>query len=91
MTTFYFSVSLKNSTARQRKPWENFAALWYIPDHISDRRKEMTQKTCAACDCPLDDNVIKVKLGGRTVEVCCEECAVKLKEAYVSAATPEKR
>lgn len=51
----------------------------------------MTQKTCAACDCPLDDNVIKVKLGGRTVEVCCEECAVKLKEAYVSAATPGKR
>jgi len=49
----------------------------------------MTQKTCAACDCPLDDTAISVKLGGRTVEVCCEECAVKLKEAYVSAATPQ--
>ena len=50
----------------------------------------MTQKTCAACDCPLDENVIKVKLGGKVVEVCCEECAVKLKEAYASA-TAEKR
>lgn len=47
----------------------------------------MPQKTCAACDCPLDDTVIQVKLGGRTVEVCCEECATKLKEAYVSAST----
>ena len=41
----------------------------------------MTKKTCAACDCELDDNPIKVKLGGRTVEVCCEDCAAKLKEA----------
>jgi hypothetical protein len=50
----------------------------------------MTQKTCAACDCPLDDTAINVRLGGKTVEVCCEECAVKLKEAYVSAAAPNK-
>ena len=42
----------------------------------------MTEKTCAACDCKLDDNVIKVKLGGKTVEVCCDECAQKLKEAH---------
>jgi hypothetical protein len=41
----------------------------------------MTRKTCAACDCELDDNVIEVKIRGRTVEVCCEECATKLKEA----------
>ena len=50
----------------------------------------MPQKTCAACDCPLDDTAINVRLGGKTVEVCCEECAVKLKEAYVSAAAPKK-
>ena len=56
-----------------------------------ERRNDMTQKTCAACDCPLDDTAINVKLGGRTVEVCCEECAVKLKEAYVSASTPQKK
>jgi len=45
----------------------------------------MTEKTCAACDCPLDENSFQVKIGGRTVEVCCDECAVKLREAFVSA------
>jgi hypothetical protein len=46
----------------------------------------MTEKTCAACDCALDASAIKVKIGGKTVEVCCDECAVKLKEAQQSAA-----
>ena len=44
----------------------------------------MTAKTCAACDCELDANAFKVKIGGNTVEVCCEECARTLKEAYAS-------
>ncbi|WP_197017639.1 hypothetical protein [Pseudoxanthomonas suwonensis] len=48
----------------------------------------MSEKTCAACDCELDENAIQVTIGGRTVEVCCEECAAKLKEAYASAAAP---
>jgi hypothetical protein len=48
----------------------------------------MEQKTCAACDCELDENFIKVKLGGKIVEVCCDECAQKLKEAQASAAGP---
>jgi hypothetical protein len=38
-------------------------------------------KTCAACDCALDAESISVKIGGRTVEVCCEDCAKRLKEA----------
>lgn len=46
----------------------------------------MTEKTCAACDCQLDANPIRVKVGGKTVEVCCEECAQALNEAGVSAA-----
>jgi hypothetical protein len=46
----------------------------------------MTEKTCAACDYPLDANAIKVEIGGKTVEVCCEECAQKLQEARASAA-----
>lgn len=46
----------------------------------------MTEKTCAACDCKLDHSAISVKVGGKTVEVCCEECAKSLHEAYVSAA-----
>jgi hypothetical protein len=45
----------------------------------------MVQTTCAACDCKLDENPIKVRIGGRIVEVCCDECAQKLKDADVSA------
>lgn len=45
----------------------------------------MQEKTCAACDCQLDENFISVEIGGKTVEVCCDECAQKLKEAHASA------
>lgn len=41
----------------------------------------MSEKTCAACDCKLDATAIKVKIGERVVEVCCEECALKVREA----------
>ena len=44
----------------------------------------MTGKTCAACDCALDANSINVEIGGKTVEVCCGECAQLLKEAHAS-------
>ena len=44
----------------------------------------MKEKTCAACDCKLDGNAIKVKLRGEVVEVCCTECAERLKEAQQS-------
>lgn len=50
----------------------------------------MAEKTCAACDCKLDEKSITVTIGGRTVEACCEECAQKLKEAHASAAAPRK-
>lgn len=49
----------------------------------------MTQKTCAACDYKLDANAIKVTVGGKTVEVCCQECATKLKEAHSSVAASQ--
>ena len=49
----------------------------------------MIMKTCAACDCELDANPIKVTVGGNTVEVCCEECAQALNEA--DAATSAKK
>jgi len=45
----------------------------------------MTQKTCAACDYPLDANAISVTIGGKTVEVCCQDCATALKEAHAAA------
>ena len=40
--------------------------------------------TCAACDAALDVSagIIQVTVGGKTVEVCCEDCATKLKEAH---------
>lgn len=49
----------------------------------------MTERTCAACDCELDASAIGVKLGGKTVEVCCEECAEQLREAH--SATKDER
>lgn len=45
----------------------------------------MSEKTCAACDDPLDENAITVRIGGQAVEVCCEDCAVKLREAHAAA------
>lgn len=41
----------------------------------------MSETTCAACDCELDAGAIPVRIGGRTVEVCCEDCAQKLRDA----------
>ena len=45
----------------------------------------MSERTCAACDCELDAEAIKVTIGGQTVEVCCEDCARALREADASA------
>jgi hypothetical protein len=47
----------------------------------------MLEKTCAACDCKLETDVINVIVGGKTVEVCCEECASALREASACAAS----
>ena len=45
----------------------------------------MADKTCAACDYVLDGTAIQVKIGKQVVEVCCEECAQKLREARKQA------
>ena len=50
----------------------------------------MADKTCAACDCKLDAETITVKVGGKAVEVCCEECAQTLKEADASKTAKRK-
>jgi ribosome-binding protein aMBF1 (putative translation factor) len=54
---------------------------------------KMTAKTCAACDCQLDGSSFKVEIGGKQVEVCCDDCAKTLKEAYAAtrAKTAGKR
>jgi hypothetical protein len=38
-----------------------------------------------ACGYVIDANAITVKIGGRSVEVCCEECTQKLREASSAA------
>ncbi|GAC1045893.1 hypothetical protein [Rhizobium sp. No.120] len=50
----------------------------------SGKDHDMKKTTCAACDCELGAETIKVNLGGKSVEVCCEECATALKEARQS-------
>ena len=54
-------------------------------------RAIMTERTCAACDYKLDENAIKVTIGGKIVEVCCTDCAQKLKEAKASTAAAAAR
>jgi hypothetical protein len=49
----------------------------------------MDEKSCAACDCKLDETAITVTIGGYTVEVCCEECARTLREAKAFALRTE--
>ena len=51
----------------------------------------MVERTCATCDCKLNRNSIKVKIDGKTFEVCCDDCARRLKEAHVSAIASRKR
>ncbi len=51
----------------------------------------MGARTCAACDCKLEGNPIKARVGGKTVEVCCDECAKRLKEAHSSTTASRKR
>ena len=45
----------------------------------------MNENTCAVCDYELDENRIVVTVGGKPVEVCCQECADKLREASRAA------
>ncbi|WP_189637184.1 MULTISPECIES: hypothetical protein [unclassified Rhizobium] len=45
----------------------------------------MKKTKCAACDCGLGPDAISVKLGGKMVEICCEECPEALKEAQNAA------
>jgi hypothetical protein len=48
----------------------------------------MTTRTCAACDYELDDSALTITIGGKAVEVCCEACAEKLREAHAAALAP---
>jgi hypothetical protein len=60
------------------------------PDGGSSVEGIMTGKTCAASDGALDANAVTVTIGGKAVEVCCDDCARKLKEAQASATTSRR-
>jgi hypothetical protein len=49
----------------------------------------MSEKTCAACDCPLDGETMSVTVGGKTVEVCCQDCADALNESGAASGEAE--
>jgi ribosome-binding protein aMBF1 (putative translation factor) len=40
----------------------------------------MKTKKCPVCDWEIRDSGIKIKVGGREVVVCCDDCAEKAKE-----------
>lgn len=59
-----------------------------MPDRRANQRDAvMNEKTCAACDCELDATAIQVRIGANVVEVCCDECAKKLREASAEKAS----
>jgi hypothetical protein len=60
-----------------------------LPDPRETKETIMSEKTCAACDYELDENAISVTIGGKTVEVCCEDCARSLQEAHAAAERAE--
>lgn len=35
---------------------------------------------CSVCDWDINDDGIKVQVGGKEIVVCCEECAEKAKQ-----------
>jgi len=40
----------------------------------------MTTKKCPVCDWEIKDGGIKVKVAGKEITVCCDECAEKAKK-----------
>ena len=40
----------------------------------------MTVEKCPVCDWEIKDGGIKVKVGGKEVAVCCDDCAKKVQE-----------
>lgn len=62
-----------------------FRAFFKATNVVLKWRKTLNERTCAACDCPLDSTAISVNINGKPVEVCCNECALALNEAGATA------
>jgi len=74
------SLKILIATTSSRVPYWKHPRWWVFKEG-----DVMVEKTCAACDCQLDESAIKITIGGKTVEVCCDECAQKLREADSSS------
>jgi hypothetical protein len=48
-------------------------------DHSTVEEFLMKTKKCPVCDCDIKDDGIKVKVGGKEIVVCCDDCAKKVK------------
>jgi hypothetical protein len=44
------------------------------------RANRMKTTKCPVCNWDIKDGGIKVKVGGKEITVCCEDCATKAKE-----------
>jgi ribosome-binding protein aMBF1 (putative translation factor) len=40
----------------------------------------MKAKTCPVCDWEIQDGGIPIKVGGKEITVCCDDCAKKAQE-----------
>jgi ribosome-binding protein aMBF1 (putative translation factor) len=50
----------------------------------------MTTKKCPVCDWEIKDGGIKVKVAGKEITVCCDDCAKKAKESPTKFASKRK-
>ncbi len=50
----------------------------------------MKTKKCPVCDWDIKDAGIKVKIGGKEITVCCDDCAKKAVKDAAGAGKPAK-
>jgi ribosome-binding protein aMBF1 (putative translation factor) len=59
-------------------------------NHSNLEERLMITKKCPVCDWDIKDEGIKVKVGGKEIVVCCDDCAKKAKEAPSKHTSPAK-
>jgi len=50
----------------------------------------MNSTKCPVCDWEIKDGGIPVKVGGKVIVVCCDDCAKKAKEAAAKPTSAPK-
>jgi hypothetical protein len=51
-----------------------------IKAHLEQGETIMAIEKCPVCDWAINDGGIRVKVAGKEVTVCCDECVEKVKE-----------